>query len=449
MQRIALALVIAAIAVFLFPATAAQAALVGLYRFEGNTLDSSGNGNNGAVQNLTGSAFGANSPLPGGGQSLLLDSADEHVLVPHAASLNITGQMTITAWVNPGALGAFEGIIAKNPSSNGSGTNHAGNYELRMEGGNRSLNFLYQRGGVNDTASDSSGANRYVPSSWTHVAVTADGANTRFYVDGVLVATDPMAVGFGATNTNPLRIGSRADLFTDFSGRMDDVAIFNNVLTAAEINTIKQGDFSAFGVGTPAEWLPIPIFNTGVSAGNAVLAPGAADPHWTITASPAGPFGAAVVQANHPAWLVNDPAGTPGGSSWVSTVSAGTTNIAAGDYTFEQTFDLTGLNPASAVLVFEVSVDNSVSSVLLNGLPTGITTAGFGGLNGPFTIDSGFQAGLNTLTFVINNAGPGANPGGLRVNFLQAVATISIPEPATASLALLGLAGLLRRRRAA
>lgn len=447
MQRIARTLITATIITLPLAAASAPAALVGLYRFEGNTLDSSGNGNHGTVQNATGAATTSNSPLPTPGQSLLLDGTDEYVLVPHSASLNITGQMTLAAWVNPGALGAFEAIIAKNPS-NGSGSNHAGNYELRAES-NRSLNFLYQRGGLNDTVGDSSGANRYVPQSWTHIAVTADGVNTRFYIDGNLVATDPMTAGFGATNTNPLFIGARADLGTDFAGRMDDVAIFNNVLTQAQINTIKMGDFSAFGVGTTSGLVEIPIFNTGVSATDAVLSPGAADPHWSITASPAGPFASAVVQANNGAWLVNDAVGTLDGSSWISTVNSGATNIAPGTYTFETTFSLAGLNPDTAVLVFEVATDDQLTGVFLNGVATGITSSGFATLGGPFTIDSGFLGGVNTLTFQVLNGGTAANPGGFRVNFLQALATV-IPEPATASLALMGIIGLsMRRRRAA
>ncbi len=85
----------------------------------------------------------------------------------------------------------------------------------------------------------------------------------------------------------------------------------------------------------------------------------------------------------------------------------------------------------------------------MNGVSTGIVSlAGFGALNGPFTIDSGFQSGTNTLTFQVFNGGTTANPGGLRVNFLQAFAA-ALPEPATASLALFAAGGLMLRRRRA
>jgi len=47
----------------------------------------------------------------------------------------------------------------------------------------------------------------------------------------------------------PLKIGNREDLFVDFLGRLDDVAIFNGGLSADQILAIKDGDFSEFGVG--------------------------------------------------------------------------------------------------------------------------------------------------------------------------------------------------------
>lgn len=184
------------------------------------------------------------------------------------------------------------------------------------------------------------------------------------------------------------------------------------------------------------------LFDTGVDDNGAVLAPGAVDTHWTVDGAPA------TVQANHPNWLANEAAGTVGGSSWISTVPAAT-NIAPGPYTFEQTFDMNGFNPETGVIVLDIGVDNSVSDIFLNGVSQGLSTGGFGSFNGPFEINSGFIKGINTLTIVAQNAGTTPNPGGLRVQVLQATAVISIPEPATGLLALLGMGMLGRRRRAA
>lgn len=217
---------------------------------------------------------------------------------------------------------------------------------------------------------------------------------------------------------------------------------------SAALNAAVQDKAYNFRVTATASDSNFALYDTGVNDSNAVLAPGAADPHWSITASPAGPFAAATVQANNSAWLANDAAGTVGGSSWISTVASGATNIAPGSYTFAQQFDLTGRDPGSAVIVLDIAVDNAIADIFLNGISQGIVAAGFNGFSGPFVIDSDFLAGINTLSVVVNNTGTTINPGGVRIQVLQATANI-IPEPATALLSILGVAMIGRRRRKA
>jgi hypothetical protein len=193
---------------------------------------------------------------------------------------------------------------------------------------------------------------------------------------------------------------------------------------------------------------PIAIFNSGVDAAGNVLAPANNDPHYQVTVSADAGFiapGPAIVQLNHGAWLANDGAGGPG-SSWISIVSAGTTAIAQGDYEFQTQFDLAGLDPATATMTAQVAVDNQMTDVRLNGNLLGIFREGFGGLLPSFTIDSGFVGGINTLDFLVNNAGDGTNPGGFRIVINNAEAA-AIPEPASLMLLGLGSVMTLRRRR--
>ena len=172
----------------------------------------------------------------------MLGDGQQHVLVPHNSSLDITEAMTVTAWIKTEG-NAWEGLLAKSPSD-GSGANHAGNYEIRVENGTNQLHFLYQQGGVDDTAFPISDTPEAViaPGQWTHIAVTVEqiGAapgQVNYYQNGVLADGDnlPISEGFGATNTNPLYIGSRADLFTQFNGSIDELRIYNHVLSEAEI----------------------------------------------------------------------------------------------------------------------------------------------------------------------------------------------------------------------
>jgi hypothetical protein len=230
------------------------AALVARYNFDGNVNDQSGTGNHGTLMN--GATYSNDRPF-GSGSSLSLADGGQHVLVPHSASLNLTEALTISAWVRTQGT-AWEGVLAKNPS-NGSGNNHAGNYELRIETGTNQMNFLYQQGGTNDTTNGISTAAGAIVGSgqWTHIAITVlqvDPApgEVKYYKNGLLVDTKAVNVGFGATNTNPLYIGSRADLFTQFNGQIDDLRIYNTALSAGEIGVLAAIPEPSTGLVTAA-----------------------------------------------------------------------------------------------------------------------------------------------------------------------------------------------------
>lgn len=217
-----------------------HAALVAHYDFNGNTNDQSGLGNHGTLMN--GATFSNDVPF-GSGSSLSLGDGGQHVLVPHHASLDITETMTIAAWVKTEG-NAWEGLVAKSPSD-GSMNNHAGNYELRIENGTNQMHFLYQQGGTNDTAFPISTepAAIIAPGQWTHIAVTVeqigfDPGTVKYYANGALVDTKFVNFGFGATNTNPLYIGTRADLFTQWNGQIDDLRIYNTALSDTEIGAL-------------------------------------------------------------------------------------------------------------------------------------------------------------------------------------------------------------------
>jgi hypothetical protein len=228
------------LAMALLLATSSEADVIGLWRFDGNTNDTSGNANHGSLMN--GASLSSDVPaVLAGGQSLSLAGGMQHVLVPHNSSLDITSSITISAWVKPVGNVGFDGVLAKNPS-NGSMNNHAGNYELRIENASRRPHFLYQRGAANDTAFALAPTAVVPEGVWTHLAITAQaGGMVDFYLNGTFAESLPVEATFGVPNTNPLYIGSRADLFTTFNGFIDDVAVFDEVLTAGQIQQVANG----------------------------------------------------------------------------------------------------------------------------------------------------------------------------------------------------------------
>lgn len=165
--------------------------------------------------------------------------------------------------------------------------------------------------------------------------------------------------------------------------------------------------------------VPVPgIFGTGLDATGALLADGDVDPHYTMTSSPDGDFPgpeAYAINAVWPiqagVWLLNGPA-----SRWIGPQASQTTGNAPGDYTYHTEFDLTGIDLAKFRLIGGWTSDNAGTAVLLNGTATGLSNTGAFGSLTPFTITTGFANGVNTLDFVVNNAGDALNPTGLRVD---------------------------------
>jgi hypothetical protein len=169
----------------------------------------------------------------------------------------------------------------------------------------------------------------------------------------------------------------------------------------------------------PAPARSIPgLYNTGVDAAGRPLADDAVDPHYRLTfggstayvATEAGGFPI-------PPWL-----GSNSMSAWISP-APDTLGLSDGlgtyNYRYETTFVLTGFDPATARLAGRWATDNRGVDILINGVSTGQPNINQFPSWTPFEIRSGFVAGTNRLTFVVNNGGPGAaegsDPTGLRV----------------------------------
>ena len=75
--------------------------------------------------------------------------------------------------------------------------------------------------------------------TWTHLALTYDGATLRLYVNGVQVSSLAQT-GSLPTSTNPLQIGGDSIYGQYFQGTIDEIRIYNRALSASEI----QADMS-------------------------------------------------------------------------------------------------------------------------------------------------------------------------------------------------------------
>jgi hypothetical protein len=152
------------------------------------------------------------------------------VAVPDAASLDLTGPMTISAWVRPEAL-ATQYVVkkAKNSATDG--------FELGLSSSGTAFLRFNERTSGNTFRVDSTSKLPVDGSSWVHLAATYDGTTMRLFVDGVLEGSKagPSAV---RANALELAIGAEPGGVRPFKGVIDAVGLYGRALSAQEIGAL-------------------------------------------------------------------------------------------------------------------------------------------------------------------------------------------------------------------
>ena len=75
--------------------------------------------------------------------------------------------------------------------------------------------------------------------AWTHLAMTYDGTTLRLFVDGGQVGTRAVASP-QLTSTGALRFGGNTIWGEYFTGRIDEIRIYNRVLSQTEIQNDRN-----------------------------------------------------------------------------------------------------------------------------------------------------------------------------------------------------------------
>ncbi len=186
--------------------------LVGAWGFDERVgrqvLDASGAGNPGTLS-------GATRTRGRFGGGLWFDGRNDWVTVAGDRSLDLSGGMTLAAWVRPLARGRT--VVVK-------------------ESLNRLSYGLYARpsGHVFTTAEHALRGRALKRNRWSHLAMTWDGLIMRVYVNGA-EASRATLIGTAKTAAGPLRIGGNAIWPEFFKGTIDEVRIYDRALAAAEI----------------------------------------------------------------------------------------------------------------------------------------------------------------------------------------------------------------------
>jgi len=290
-----------------------------------NATDVSGNGYNGTYNGDSpeyNAAAGPSAFIPG---ALTFDGQTAFVDLGQPAAFNISGTISMEAWVEPINPSQNLGdILAKGYDGNLNDDEIA----LRLNGGQ------YQGSTYNNTAG-SKGAGGGTPStSWAYVVATYDGTNWNMYVNAVLVGTDSDTVGaFPFADKWAIGSGTASGSTRLFAGNITQVALYTNALSAQQVYShYFAGEFGTVaGQSVPiitAQPLPATSFLGGKATFSVtVLSALPTTNLWYLDSSPLSG------QTNSTLVLSNLTAGAAGNYSVVVGNINGTTNSTAASLT--------------------------------------------------------------------------------------------------------------------
>ncbi len=207
--------------------------LVGYWQFDegagSDTADNSDNTNQASLSDLT---------MWTESGSLNFQSTNTYLTCRPDASLNLTGNLTISAWINPHSYGGgnYGRLLDKGNGPSGRG------FSLMLNGNNRDIGYMTYGGAYvssNDGVIDLN--------TWTHVCFVYDKVNqmVRFFVNGQDAGSGSYAYDPADNAADVLYIGLRGyDQSRNFDGQMDDVALYNRALSAAEVQQLYSKDSS-------------------------------------------------------------------------------------------------------------------------------------------------------------------------------------------------------------
>jgi len=208
--------------------------LVAYYPFNGNANDESGNGNEGTVNGAT----LTEDKLGNADSAYSFDGINDYISVADGSQFNFTNNLSLSLWVKPQSTQvAYAGLIDKN---------HYGPHKgfVLQQSGNRHNSFYFGYGDGTKWSNPHGDTFRveFNSESWNHLVISKEDTEISYFLNGVHVITENVAVPEIASNEElPLYIGSVNGTTRFFNGIIDDIRIYNRALSEDEIQALYAG----------------------------------------------------------------------------------------------------------------------------------------------------------------------------------------------------------------
>ena len=202
---------------------------------DGNTLDASGNGNNGIVYNVLPDTDRFGNPQG----AYRFNGIDSYIEIPASPSMNriqTSDVVSISAWINIyqwyNNINVFSVFERYNPFTDAGWLFEA----------NWAADGILFLGDETNSSNWATCTHTWDFHQWHHLCLTYDqaGDTAHFYLDGQQLCATPYSAAINVSDTTTSFVIGRSlsgpDEYSD--GLMDDIRVYNRVLTPNEINSI-------------------------------------------------------------------------------------------------------------------------------------------------------------------------------------------------------------------
>ena len=203
--------------------------LIAEYLFDGNADDTSGNGNHGVVSGATpvNDRFGRSNHA-----YRFVSTESDEIVCADAPELNPTDALSVTVWMRPTDFDVNGRMISKRGSDGAGGT---GGWEI--DTWDNRIRFTRHGRVMASYVTDS-----HTVDDWIFMGLTFVDGEQHMYVNGEHVGNTSYDM-FNATDVD-LKIGNNSTFDSYFSGDIDDVRLYNAVLSSDDIETLYHaGDW--------------------------------------------------------------------------------------------------------------------------------------------------------------------------------------------------------------
>jgi hypothetical protein len=230
--------------------------LVANWPFNGNANDESGNGNNGIVYGAT----LVNGIYNKEYKAYKFDGVNDYISIENGNLFyNSEGKASLSFWLNTSSS-KDEVIFMNKPtysSANGIEIWHDNTDICIRGGGTKIVRF----------------SSVFQLNTWVHLVVEFDGKNISLYVNGVFKGSG-VGEQFGISTSN-LEIGRYYGTNQFFlTGKIDNIWVYNRVLTLSEIQTLYDEEVNALSNGWQINEKMVYINDANVSIGTNIIPEG-------------------------------------------------------------------------------------------------------------------------------------------------------------------------------